>query len=304
MCKLSLNKLFVIFAVVILSAACSNPGETNTPPQTLATPVSGVPSDPTQSPAPEQVQAAAIVNGEVIPMSMYLASLDRYNSAIVEVGTILATDNVSQRILEDLIFRQILSQFAREGGFTADTEMVMQRLEELTQSIGDQPALESWMAANFYTAETLQVDLSLEMEAAWMREQIVTTTPVTAEQILARQVLFYTSFEAERIYAQLQNGAAFDIIVANNDPEELGYLGWFPRGYLFEIELENAAFQMQPGQYSQVIETRLGFHIIEILDYDADRLLSQDALMKNQSNTLRSWLEEKWSQSQIELLVK
>ena len=290
-------------ALVALLGACSNPATATAPTPPLPSSTFGENGDPTAAASTEEVQPAAIVNGEVIPLSMYLASVERYNAGLQQVGTILATEDSSQRIFEDLIFRQLLSQAAREGGFTADTEMVMNRIQELTQTIGGDAQLDTWMADNFYTRESLSAELALEMEAAWMREQIVSTTPLSAEQALARQVLFYTSFEAERVYAQLQAGATFDIIVANNDPQELGYLGWFPRGYLYNIEIENAAFVLQPGQYSPVIETQLGFHIVEVLDYNPDRPLDQDAYLKYQSDTLRNWLEEKWSQSQIEILV-
>ena len=44
-------------------------------------------------------------------------------------------------------------------------------------------------------------------------------------------------------------------LAAEYDPVAEGELGWFPRGYLFDKELEDAAFGLQAGEYSQVIET-------------------------------------------------
>ncbi|MCH7662352.1 MAG: peptidylprolyl isomerase, partial [Chloroflexi bacterium] len=261
------------------------------------------PHPPTSHPAAVPVEIAATVNGETITLSNYQASLSRYEAAIIEVGTILATQSASERVLDDLINRQLLSQAAREADFIADKPMVEQRLVELTKKAGGEEALSDWMAANFYTLGSLRLELALEMEAAWMRDQIISAVPETAEQVLARQVWFSTSFEAERVYDQLQNGAAFDIIITNNDPQELGYLGWFPRGYLLDPKLEEAAFSLQPGQYSRVIETRLGFHILEILDYDPNRQLTQDARLLFQTQILQEWLENRKNQSQIEIFV-
>ena len=103
-------------ALIALLGACSNPATATAPPTPLPSSSNGETSGSTESPATEEVKPAAIVNGEVIPMSMYLASVERYNAGLLQVGTILATEDSSQRIFEDLIFRQLLSQAAREGG--------------------------------------------------------------------------------------------------------------------------------------------------------------------------------------------
>lgn len=298
-----INQLSVLAAILLSSIACQPAVQTPNPTPRDNGLASILPPFPTAIPATVPFEIAATVNGENIPLSIYQTSLSRYEAAIIEVGTILATQSASERVLDDLINRQLLSQAARAAGFIADEPMVEQRLVELTENAGGQQALSDWMDSYYFTPDSLRLELALEMEAAWMRDQIISEAPETAEQVLARQVLFYTSFEAERVYDQLRNGAAFDIIVTNNDPQELGYLGWFPRGYLFDPELEEAAFSLQPGQYSQVIETRLGFHILEILDYDPNRQLSQDARLLIQTQILQEWLEQRWVQSQIEIFV-
>jgi len=229
--------------------------------------------------------------------------VNRFEAALQQLGTNLATTTDSRTVADDLINRQLLSQAAREAGYEASEELVDQRLSELMEEIGGAEVLVTWMQNNFYTPESLRTELALEMEAAWMRDSILAEVPASAEQVLARQVLFFTAFEAERIYVQLENGAAFDTIVANNDPGETGYLGWFPRGYLLDPELEQAAFEMQPGEYSTIIETRHGFHILQVMDFDPDRPLSPDALLRLQNAYLLEWLGSAREQGQIEILV-
>ena len=70
------------------------------------------------------------------------------------------------------------------------------------------------------------------MEAAWQRDQIAAGVPDQVEQVRAQQVLFYDPFQASRAIKQLNAGFSFESIVQNNDPDNLGYLGWFPRGVL------------------------------------------------------------------------
>lgn len=300
-------KLGYIFIALILvmagAAACRAPVQSTEPVPTGSAPGQNTQQAATQNTSQTPTAAAAIVNGEVISLESFQASLARYQDAINEVGTILATDSPGRRVIDDLINRQLLSQAARQADFIADENMVNLRIEELMEKAGGEEALSGWMAVNHYTPEIFRQELALEMEAAQMRDQIVAAIPDSAEQVRARQVRFNTSFEAERVYVQLQNGASFDSIVANNDPQELGYLDWFPRGYLLDPELEEAAFSLQPGQYSQVIETSLGYHILEVLDYDPNRQLSQDALLLFQSGILQQWLEQRWAQSNIEIIV-
>ena len=58
-----------------------------------------------------------------------------------------------------------------------------------------------------------------------------------------------------------------------------GELGWFPRGRLFP-EFENAAFLLQKGETSLPIETPFGYHIIQTVDKEEERLNTRHILIK------------------------
>jgi parvulin-like peptidyl-prolyl isomerase len=288
-----------VFFSLLLLAGCdgAGPAVTETPPGQP----SGTAASQAPQPSPTTVEIAAVVNNQVISLPQYEAHLVRYQDAQAQVGTLLATEDVSGAVIKDLINRLLLSQAARAAGFSADETMVDERTNNLIQQIGGAEAFESWLAANHYTAESFRTDLAIEIEGGWMREQVINEVPESAEQVLAREVLFLTEFDALRVFTQLENGASFDTIVANNDPQQFGYLGWFSRGYLLEPEIEAAAFGLQPGQYSEVIQTRLGYHIVQTLVRDPNRPLSQAARLKLQSAHLDQWLAQQYDQSQIEI---
>jgi parvulin-like peptidyl-prolyl isomerase len=243
------------------------------------------------------------VNGEAISIASYERSLALYQAAQAETGTLLASEHLEQIVLDDLIARLLLAQAAREAGFTADESLVTERLTTLVEEAGGQTALNDWMAANGYTPEAFEQDLALEIEAAWMRDEITNAVPTSAEQVEARQILLSDDFAAERLLGQLEGGASFETLVANNDPQRLGYLGWFPRGYLLQPEVEEAAFALQPGEYSQVVETEIGFHLIEVLERDPDRSLSPQARLALQIQALEDWLAERRAQSDIQVFL-
>ncbi len=102
---------------------------------------------------------------------------------------------------------------------------------------------------------------------------------------------------------QLQGGTPFEIIVVNNDPQRLGSLGWFPRGYLFQVEVEEAAFALQAGEFSEIVESEFGFHLIEVIDRDPERELSPQARLQLQMKALEDWLAQELQQSDIEVFL-
>jgi parvulin-like peptidyl-prolyl isomerase len=136
-----------------------------------------------------------------------------------------------------------------------------------------------------------------------MRDTIIAQVPETAEQVNARQILLYNSTEAEAAYARLEAGEAFETLAAEYDPLTKGSLGWFPRGYLNVAELDEVVFSLEPGDYSPVIQTPLGYHIVQLLERNPERPLTADARRVLQTQALSQWLQSRRGRSEIIILV-
>lgn len=274
-------------------AAC-NLGAGNTPAAELTAP-------PAEVTTPTAATMVATVNGEGIPANSYNTHLALFQAAQTQTGTLLATQDAKQAVIDELIDRLLLAQAARAAGLAADEAKVDERLNNLITQAGGQAAFDAWLAAHQFTAEGFRADLKLEIEAGAMRDQIAAGVPTTAEQVEARQILLTDSFQAERLLGQLEGGTPFETVVLNNDPQRLGTLGWFPRGYLLQPEVEEAAFALQPGQHSQVVQSALGYHLIEVIARDANRALSPQALLALQLKAVEDWLLAQRAQSAIEI---
>jgi len=290
-------------------AGCSlsNPPAPATPtsPPIETTAPDEAPTEPAPEPtATEVVELAATVNGEGIRKSSFDASLLQLQAALNTYPDRLPSDQTPQdAVIEQLVYRALLAQAARAAGFDLTIEMVDQRLTQINNSLGGEDALNTWLSENGYTLESFRYELGVEIEAAWQRDQITAAVPETAEQVRAQQILFYDSFQATRAHDQLNAGFPFEQIAANSDPEKLGYLGWFPRGFLLFPKLEDAAFSLSPGQYSDVIETEAGYHILYVFEKDAAHPLSSEARLVLQEKAVADWLAQQRSQSQIDLLL-
>jgi len=250
-------------------------------------------------PSPTPQVLAARVNGEAITLEQFNAELARYQAA---VGTQLATGD-QQRVLGDLIDRLLLAQAAAEAGFSVDEDAVQERINEMVSRLDNEQSLVDWMAAQGYTDESFRKDLASSMEAAWMRDRIAAEVPAKAEQVHARQILLANPEEAARALARLQAGEDFASLAAEYDPIARGDLGWFPRGYLVDRRLEDAAFQLQPGETSQVVETDSGFHLLQVIERDPAHPLDPDARLTLQIQALKGWLETRRSESDIQVLL-
>ena len=290
-----LSRFCVIVLVSVLAACGSATAESPT-----ATVAEALPSVEEATLVPELV---ALVNGEGVSEAMYQRSLALYRDAQAQSGTLLATEDVEQIVLSDLVSRLLLAQGARAEGFSADENMVQERLSKLIEDAGGQAVFDAWLSQHGYSADAFVEELSLEIEAGWMRTNITEAVPSSAEQVLARQILLSDLFQAERLLAQLESGTPFETVVINNDPQRLGTLGWFPRGYLFQPEVEEAAFALQPGETSAIVESILGYHLIEVLEREADRELSPQAHLQLQLQALDDWIDEELGKSDIEVFL-
>jgi len=242
---------------------------------------------------------AALVNGERITLEEFQAELSRYQAS---VGTELATED-QKRVLDDLVDQLLLAQAARDAGYTVDEQVLQQRYDGLVAQLGSEQALKDWMASNGYNDASFRRSLARSMAAAWMRDQIAAGVPQAVEQVHARQILLYNSAEADSVLAQLRDGADFGELATQYDPAASGDLGWFPPGYLLDAKLDEAVSSLQPGEFSAVIQTVAGYHILQVLERDPQRPLEPVARQALQLHALQDWLAERHSQSQIQILL-
>lgn len=308
--NLILYKLIAgIVAVTMMLAACSKGEQTSTngsstsSPQnqtTTAVSIAQEPSPTAIEPTPTPAPLAASVNGTGITLAQYESELARYQ----EVVDRELTDEDRQKVLDDLIDNLILALAAQEQGYDVTDEELQTRIEKLSAALGSEEALNQWMSENGYDEGDFRQALRISILAALMRDKIIEAVPATADQVHVRQILTYTEEEAQNVLTQLQAGNDFENLASRYNPVTKGDIGWFPRGYLPDPKIEEAAFNLEPGSFSEIIKTLAGYHIIQVLERDKEHPLSPDARRVLQENALRSWLEEQRNSIEIEIYTK
>jgi len=244
------------------------------------------------------------VNGEGFLLSDYEEELRRYQAAMEETGELFDASAASKTILDEMINQMFLAQHAAQEGFVVDEAALQMRLEELATGIGGVEALVKWINDYSFSEESFRRALARDMAAVWMRNRILGSVPTTADQVHARQILVRSENEAIASERRLQVGTDFNTLAYEYDPLSGGDLGWFPAGYLLQTDVEIAAFSLQPGQYSPIIPTSYGYHIVYVIERDQNHPLSPEALLFTQRLAMENWLNEQRNQSSVEIYVQ
>jgi peptidyl-prolyl cis-trans isomerase C len=289
-----LSKRFpaTLLLLFVLPLVACNPGTTPVSVPTL-TPTSL--TTPTETVIPPAIS----VNGEGITTAELDAEVARYQQAQSALGNTVSLETATQAVTNDLVDTLLLEQGAAGSGYTVDDATLQAHIDALAAQLGGADALAAWQTAHGYTETDFRLALRLQIAAAWMRDQLAAAVPGTAEQVHVEQILLYNMEDAQKALNSLDSGVNFPDLAAQYDPVTKGELGWFPRGYLPSAAIEEAAFALQPGQYSAIIQDETGYHILYVVERDPARQLSPDALLKLQQNALQSWLAQRKNESTI-----
>ena len=290
------NTLILCIILVVSAAGC------NTQPQVTIEPLVtiDVPTISTLEPTPTAEQMAIMVNGEGISLIEFDQEMHRYQDGLTNAGVALPEESEQKNLVTlELTNQLLLKQGAVEKGFSLSSEDVQVKLDELVSNLGGLDVLKSWQVVNFYTEETFMTAFERSIYSTWMRDEIVVKVPTTAEQVHVQQIRVQSEGAARSVIAELEAGADFATLAQEYDPITKGDLGWSPLGYLTQAAIDEAAFTLEPGEVSQLIQTEIGFHIIQVIEKDSNHELTPDALLFMQKQALANWLEQKRNDSEI-----
>jgi parvulin-like peptidyl-prolyl isomerase len=67
-------------------------------------------------------------------------------------------------------------------------------------------------------------------------------------------------------------------------------------------QVEEAAFNLEAGEVSGVIQTVLGYHILQVVEKDR-RAVTGEALIRYRVAAVEQWIADQREQAEIEVLV-
>jgi peptidyl-prolyl cis-trans isomerase C len=211
-----------------------------------------------------------------------------------------------QQILDQLIIRQLLEEKAKETDIVISDEDAINQIKQLLAAQGSKMTLEQFKKSTAESGrnfEEIKEQVKKGMvyqkivDAQWEGKINITeedakkhydenpTQFVTKEQVRASHILIKPKTDtagadpnqekakaktkAEDLLKQIKEGADFaELAKANSDCPSAakgGDLNFFGKGQMVP-PFEKAAFAMETGKISDIVETRFGYHIIKVTD--------------------------------------
>ena len=128
------------------------------------------------------------------------------------------------------------------------------------------------------------------------------------EAVRARHILIKPSDESDeaavrtrlaKLLDEARTGADFAELARQNSQDASaakgGDLGYFTRGKMVAA-FEKAAFALQAGEYSDIVKTPFGLHLIKVEDHRPERQMPE----KEASGTIREYLRKQKSQQAVQ----
>jgi len=285
--------------------ATSRPEATRPPVPTVAAPTA-VPTVPPN--------AAAVVNGQVIPLQEYDNQINQAMSYLNQQQSFDASTPEGQaaiaqlrrQVLGWMIDQALIEQAASKAGVTVTDDKVD---AEIARLIGNDAAkFDEWLKANGLTRDTFRVQLQRELLSAALQEHVVGSMPTTVEQAHVRHILLASEADAMDVLLKLRSGGDFAALAKQYSQDKAtsetgGDLGFFPRGVM-PIEIEAVAFALNPGQTSGIVKTDFGHHIIQVVERDPARPVLDEMMPTWRQQSFLRWLEAQKSVAKIQYGVQ
>ncbi len=252
--------------------------------------------------ATQSVDAAAIVNGIPIPKEDILLTVNNMVNQYKQFGMEFDStkvDSIRGSILDSFIKTELMFQASKAAGFKLTDEELE---KELNAIISQYPSPEMFSSAlakqgiseeKFRSHTATNVTIKNFIEETITNKIEVTPEAKTAyydehredfkhdEEVGAKHILIQTTKDEpedsvkskrvriESILERARNGEDFSALATeySEGPSSSkgGDLGYFGRGKMVK-PFEEAAFALNVGEISDVVETNYGFHIIKVYD--------------------------------------
>ncbi|MGI6703926.1 MAG: SurA N-terminal domain-containing protein [Clostridia bacterium] len=273
-----INKSLLIAVAVILSFALAGCGIVR------------------KNPEAEKNAAVAEVNGYVITKEEFNRSFELYRTTYEsQYGTDIWNkdidgkkfiDVVKEQVAEKLITDRLVLEDAEEEGIEVTDAEVDQEVKAIKDYFDDEKKYLDFLASQNLSEEEFTAQVRQDLVIGKYRQRVVEPVTVSEEDIKkyydenpkefkndtvkASHILLDARDEAEEVLAKAKAGEDFGALAAKYSVEQgaettKGDLGEFGYGYMVE-PFEKAAFALEEGEISDIVETQFGFHIIKVYE--------------------------------------
>ncbi len=182
---------------------------------------------------------------------------------------VAADDQKKAGMLNQIITNMVIADVARKQEFDRQSDIKEKMkyvingfltLEYIERVVAAGVSLTEEEIKNYYEENINKFSKPEEVRARYIMIKVDAEMDETAKQDARKK--------AEEILNQVRNGSDFAALAKEHSDDQAsrsrgGYLGWFGRGSMLP-EFEAAAFALQPGETSEIVETSRGYYLIKV----------------------------------------
>ncbi len=331
-----MRRLLPLLAVLVLGA-CSRGSTAASATNAAATQTTDTAA--AQEPAVKAVPAdlpdiVARVNGETITKAEFekaVQTVEAQNGATVPPDQ---RDRVYRGVLDQLVNFKLLIQESKARNLTIADAELNARMAQVQGQFPSEDAFKQALAEQKMTLEQIRNDARSELLVTKMLQAevdpkvAVTATQIQefyaknpdrfkqGERVRASHILFRLPEQADAAAKAAVRTKAAGVLkdaragkdfaaLATQHSEDTGSapsggdLNYFQRGQMV-APFDTAVFAMKVGDVSELVETQFGFHIIKLVDKQAERTVPLDEIRPQ----VQQFLENQTRQEQTEAFVK
>ena len=282
----------------------------------------------------------ASVNGKPIFKSQYEGELSTYQKRIAQEGRQLSDADltiVKYQILENLIDAEVLYQQSQKEGFKVDDQAINEQIETIKKRFSNEAGYKKALEGMDVSEKEIRVEIQRGMAINQLldtnvRKKITVTEEESkkfysnnpnlfkqVEQVKASHILIKVAPGAEEskkiqarkkietVQIKVRQGGDFGLLAKANSEgptaQREGDLGYFRRGQMVK-SFEDAAFALNVGEVSEIVETQFGYHLIKVTDKKPARTIPYKEAQLRLEQNLKKEKEKTEIQGYIENLKK
>ena len=257
-----------------------------------------------------EVDESGITSNQL--QSAFLNAISRYDDAVLSSLDQSAIVSFKKNILDQLIDYELLYQQAQTEKIKISNDEINLEIDKIKDNFSSPEEFDETLKANNITLVQLKDDIKRQLMINSILEETKKQVSINDEELLeyykkdkesflepeqvhARHILVETEEEANNLLLQLKEGLtdfaelAKEKSIGPSAPSG-GDLGFFARGQMVK-EFEDAAFSLEPGEISGVVQTQFGYHIIKCEEKKEEYSPTFEEAKDRISNILRSQRE-------------
>jgi foldase protein PrsA len=214
---------------------------------------------------------------------------------------------VQDQVLQTVMDRTLIRQLAAREGIEVSRSDLQARLEEEKKAILDSGQFSSWDQFREQTGLSDEYFARLLEDVELINRVGEVYGPAReAEQVHAQHILVADEETGNQVLARLKAGEDWAALAQEysqdtSNKDNAGDLGWFPRGVMVP-EFEEAAFSLEPGETSDLVQTDFGYHIIQVLEKGM-REVDEQTYNSMVQQAFQKWLDEQKAAAETTIIV-